>query len=76
MSYFSLKKRTIPQIFLIIFGIYGVFNILASILNYGIRESYEIAGFLLFLGCIWSGTVPSKEEKLSKEEHFDDILDQ
>lgn len=76
MSYFSLKKRTIPQIFLIIIGIYGFLNVLFSILKFGVRDPYEIVVLILFLGCIWSGTSPAKkEEKLDKEEHFEDILD-
>ncbi|BDS11547.1 hypothetical protein [Aureispira anguillae] len=76
MSYFSLKKRTIPQLFLLVLGALGTFNTLAAILNYGLRESSQIVALVLFLGCIWSGTSPTKEEeKLDQEEQFDDILD-
>lgn len=76
MSYFSFKERSIPQLFLIAFGCLGIFNICARLLTEGMRDPWEVGTILVFIGCIWSGTIPKKEQEESKfDNSYDDILD-
>lgn len=75
MQYFSLKNRTIFQLFLLTIGILGMLFSLKNILRDGFKGDYDsIMALILFALCIWSSTAPPKEKQI-KPIDDEDILD-